>query len=102
MSYFNAVAHDPPTVMISVGANKKHPDGMKGLPPLVFTRANLADGQSDTSHNIKETKEFCVSIISETFVEASNYTAIDAPDDVDEWKLSGLTQRKSECVLPLT
>jgi flavin reductase (DIM6/NTAB) family NADH-FMN oxidoreductase RutF len=52
----------------------------------------------DTNSNIKNTKEFCVSIISEPFLEASNYTAIDAPYDVDEWKLSGLTQRPSQYV----
>lgn len=50
----------------------------------------------DTNSNIKNSKEFCVSIISEPFLEASNYTSIDAPYDVDEWKLSGLTQRSSQ------
>ena len=30
MSYFNVVAHDPPTVMVSVQANKAHSDGLKG------------------------------------------------------------------------
>lgn len=34
-------------------------------------------------------------------MEASNYTSIDAPYDVDEWKLSGLTQRSSQCVSEL-
>ncbi|ORY24679.1 hypothetical protein BCR39DRAFT_546139 [Naematelia encephala] len=83
MSYFNVVSHDPPTIMISVQAGKKHSDGLK-----------------DTNHNIKTTKEFAVSIISEPFLEASNYTAIDAPSDIDEWKLSGLTKRKSETIKP--
>ncbi|WWC60556.1 uncharacterized protein I303_103130 [Kwoniella dejecticola CBS 10117] len=82
ISYFNVVAHNPPTLMISV-AGGKHPDGWK-----------------DTNHNILNTKEFCVSIISETFLEASNYTAIDSPPEVDEWALSGLTQRSSETIKP--
>lgn len=34
---------------------------------------------------------FTVNIIAEPFVEAANYTCIDAPPDVDEWTLSGLT-----------
>lgn len=34
---------------------------------------------------------FTVNIISEPFIEAANYTSIDAPPNVDEWKLSGLT-----------
>ncbi|KAK1927731.1 hypothetical protein DB88DRAFT_45866 [Papiliotrema laurentii] len=84
MSYFNMVSHDPPTIVVSVqGGSKKHADGFK-----------------DTNHNVKETKEFCVSIISEPFLEAANYTSIDAPNDISEWKLSGLTQRPSETVKP--
>lgn len=49
----------------------------------------------DTGKNIKDNKEFCVSIISEHFVEAANFTSIDAPSEVDEWALSGLTKRAS-------
>ncbi|KAE8540193.1 hypothetical protein D1P53_004132 [Cryptococcus gattii VGV] len=82
MSYFAVVSHNPPTIMISVAAGK------------------LNDGLKDTSHNIKETSEFCVSIISEPFLEAANFTSIDAPNNVDEWVLSGLTQRPSETVKP--
>ncbi|WRT65931.1 uncharacterized protein IL334_002882 [Kwoniella shivajii] len=82
MSYFNAVGHNPPTIMISITGGK-HEDGWK-----------------DTNHNIKTTKEFCVSIISEPFLEAANYTAVDAPADISEWALSGLTQRPSETIKP--
>ncbi|WWD18163.1 hypothetical protein CI109_102612 [Kwoniella shandongensis] len=82
ISYFNAVGHNPPTIMISIAAG------------------STSDGLKDTARNIKNLKEFCVSIISEPFLEASNYTAIDAPYDVDEWALAGLTQRPSETVKP--
>jgi len=34
---------------------------------------------------------FTVNLISEPFIEAANYTCIDAPADIDEWALSGLT-----------
>lgn len=51
---------------------------------------------TDTNLNIKNLKEFAVSIISEPFLEAANYTAVDAPAGVDEWALSGLTKRESE------
>jgi hypothetical protein len=64
------------------------------MAPLFFVREYRAD-PPDTNHNIKARKEFCVSIISEPFVDASNYTAVDAPYEVDEWKLSGLTKRPS-------
>lgn len=105
MSYFTVVAHDPPAVMISVQAGKNHSDGLKGesdsfpIPHMashVLGQEHWRILNSDTNHNIKTTKEFAVSIISEPFLEASNYTAIDAPGDVDEWKLSGLTKRRSE------
>lgn len=83
MSYFNMVSHAPPTIMISIQSSPKNANGLK-----------------DTTTNILETKEFCCSIISETFVEAANCTAVDAPGDVEEWDLSGLTKRGSLVVKP--
>ncbi|RSH86027.1 uncharacterized protein EHS24_004226 [Apiotrichum porosum] len=81
ISFFNMVAPDPPTVMISVST--------KG------------GALKDTNLNIKNLKEFAVSIISEPFLEAANYTAVDAPAGVDEWALSGLTKRESEPPRPI-
>ncbi|KAL7423699.1 hypothetical protein Q5752_001281 [Cryptotrichosporon argae] len=83
MSYFNIIGHNPPALMVSVAAAPKNSDGLK-----------------DTNSNIRTTREFCVSIISEPFLEAANYTSIDAPYGVSEWALSGLTQRPSETVKP--
>ncbi|GFZ49177.1 hypothetical protein JCM24511_06927 [Saitozyma sp. JCM 24511] len=83
MSYFNMVSHNPPTIMVSIQSDPKSPEGLK-----------------DTSRNVLSTRQFCCSIISETFVEAANYTSIDAPPDVSEWDLSGLTPRQSELVKP--
>ncbi|KDN52374.1 hypothetical protein K437DRAFT_254362 [Tilletiaria anomala UBC 951] len=71
-SYFAVVGHNPP--IISVSINAKGPSTEK-----------------DTATNILETKRFVVNIISEPFIEAANYTSIDAPADVSEWTLSGLT-----------
>ncbi|KAG0144387.1 hypothetical protein CROQUDRAFT_660055 [Cronartium quercuum f. sp. fusiforme G11] len=79
-SYFNAVGHNPPVIMVS------------------FTAAG--GKQKDSGDNIKKTKEFVVNIISEPFIEAANYTAIDAPPGVSEWALSGLTQLASTKVKP--
>ncbi|EIN11791.1 flavo protein oxygenase [Punctularia strigosozonata HHB-11173 SS5] len=70
--YFSMVAHNPPLCSISFTA-----------------------GHKDTRENIRETREFTVNIISEPFVEAANFTSIDAPEDVDEWVLSGLTPEPS-------
>jgi flavin reductase (DIM6/NTAB) family NADH-FMN oxidoreductase RutF len=79
MSYFNMVSHFPPTIMISIQSSP----------------GKTASGIKDTTANILETNEFCCSIISETFVEAANWTAVDAPGEVEEWAFSGLTKRES-------
>ncbi|KAH9819981.1 hypothetical protein DFH28DRAFT_885757 [Melampsora americana] len=78
-SYFNAVGHNPPVIMISCTDIPK---------------------QKDTSVNIRQTKEFVVNIISEPFIEAANYTSINSPEGVSEWKLSGLTPIDSLKVKP--
>jgi hypothetical protein len=46
------------------------------------------------------TRRFVVNIISEAFIEAANYTSIDAPAGVSEWDLSGLTREPSQTVKP--
>ncbi|PLW04687.1 hypothetical protein PCANC_10412 [Puccinia coronata f. sp. avenae] len=80
-SYFNAASSNPPCVMMS------------------FT-VNTGSVEKDTAVNIRNTKEFVIAIISEPFIEAANYTAIDTPSDVSEWTLSGLTPEPSVKVKP--
>ncbi|GAA6008148.1 flavin reductase family protein [Rhodotorula paludigena] len=80
-SYFNIACHDPPTVVVSF----THPNG---------------DELKGTCENILDTKEFVANIISEPFIEAANYTSIDAPKGVSEWPLSGLTPVQSKTVKP--
>ncbi|UZJ56975.1 hypothetical protein CBS101457_006295 [Exobasidium rhododendri] len=75
-SYFGAASHNPPTIMISMNAKD--------------------EGSKDTTANILETKKFTVNLISETFIEAANWTCVDAPHGVSEWELSGLTPVKSK------
>ncbi|KAL5524165.1 hypothetical protein ACEPAG_8338 [Sanghuangporus baumii] len=79
-SYFSLVSHNPPLVSISFTLPSK--------------------GVKDTRENIKATKEFTVNIISEPFVEAANATSIDAPPEVDEFVMSGLTPLPSDIVKP--
>ena len=69
------VTHSPPLVSISIAASGK----------------NL----KDTAHNIKATKQFVVSIISEPFVENANVCSLDAPPEINEWVISGLTKEPS-------
>ncbi|BGP52793.1 hypothetical protein JCM8202v2_000350 [Rhodotorula sphaerocarpa] len=80
-SYFNIVSHDPPCVMAS------------------FTHPNENELKG-SCENILETKEFVANLISEPFVEAANYTSIDAPKGVSEWPLSGLTPIESKTIKP--
>jgi flavin reductase (DIM6/NTAB) family NADH-FMN oxidoreductase RutF len=79
-SYFSLANHDPPIFTLGFSAG--------------------TGAEKDTCANLLATKECTISIISESFAEAANYTAIDAPKDVDEWALSGLTPAESEVVKP--
>ena len=80
MSYTQMVNHDPPVLVVGISMGR-------GL-------------EKDTLRNILETGECTVSIVSEWFVEAANYTCIDAPYGVSEWSLSGLTPAPSKVVKP--
>lgn len=68
-SYFNIIAHDPPTVVIGICRNAG--SGTK----------------KDTLINIEETGEFVVNIISDWMVEAANHTCGAFPPEVDEMQL---------------
>lgn len=82
-SYFNVLAHDPPTVAIGCCASRLRPHGKK-----------------DTLVNILETGEFVVNIISEWFVEAANHCCGNFDYGEDEMALSGLTPLPSVKVAP--
>ena len=74
-SFFNAMGHEPPTVAIGLLAGSGR--------------------FKDTAANILETGEFVVNLVAETNAEAMNVTCIDAPPDVDELALAGLTPAAS-------
>ncbi|EDR09033.1 uncharacterized protein LACBIDRAFT_249237 [Laccaria bicolor S238N-H82] len=74
------VSHNPPIVSISFSLSPRRP--------------------KDTRENILKTKEFTVNIISESFAEAANATAVESPADVNEWIVSGLTMEPSTTVKP--
>lgn len=79
-SYFNMVNHDPPIFVLGFAG------GM--------------DRAKDTLKNLLETKEAVINIISEDYIEAANFTSINAPEGVSEWSFSGLTPEKSKMVRP--
>ncbi|KAG2440828.1 hypothetical protein HXX76_003683 [Chlamydomonas incerta] len=82
-SFFNAMGFNPPTVAIGLCHSPARPEGKK-----------------DTLHNIEQTGEFVVNIMSEWFVEAANHTCGDFPRGVDEMALAGLTPLASTKVRP--
>ncbi|KAM0793339.1 hypothetical protein ACM66B_000794 [Microbotryomycetes sp. NB124-2] len=95
-SYFNQVSHDPPMVMVSFAHPVSH------VTPTHTSEGNSqpkgGDALKGTALNILDTQEFTANIISEPWVEAANYTSVDAPHGVSEWPLSGLTPVASKVV----
>ncbi|RPB25084.1 hypothetical protein L211DRAFT_807140 [Terfezia boudieri ATCC MYA-4762] len=79
-SYTNMVNHDPPIFCVGFSGGRGNP--------------------KDTCRNVLETGECVINIISEWFVEAANYTSVNAPAGVSEWELSGLTPAPSRLVKP--
>jgi hypothetical protein len=58
------------------------------------------DKAKDTLKNLLDTKECTINIITEEYIEAANYTSINAPDGISEWSFSGLHGAKSSLVKP--
>lgn len=79
-SFFNALGHEPPTLALGLLAGKGR--------------------FKDTATNILATGEFVVNLVSEANAEAMNVTCIDAPPEIDELELAGLTQARSHAVRP--
>jgi len=79
-SFFQVVAYNPPIISVSFRLLPRQP--------------------KNTRDNILATKQFVVNLISEPFVEAANETSVEAPADVSEWDISGLTQEPSLHVKP--
>jgi flavin reductase (DIM6/NTAB) family NADH-FMN oxidoreductase RutF len=79
-SFFNALGHEPPTLALGLLAGKGR--------------------FKDTATNILATGEFVVNLVSEANAEAMNITCIDAPPDIDELALAGLTPAPSHAVRP--
>jgi|HubBroStandDraft_6_1064221.scaffolds.fasta_scaffold38950_4 flavin reductase (DIM6/NTAB) family NADH-FMN oxidoreductase RutF len=75
-SFFNAFAGDPPVVGIGIGSHDP------GRP-------------KDTRHNIRETGQFVVNLVSEEAAEVMNITAIEFERGVSEPHEAGLTTAPS-------
>src|ERR1039458_1505969 len=81
--------------------------GVGSVPPTVLFCPALRPGASagtvepkDTLRNVEETGEFVINVVSEAIAAAANASSAEAPFEVDEFVLSGLTPIPSEAVRP--
>ncbi|HJM96264.1 MAG TPA: flavin reductase family protein, partial [Candidatus Marinimicrobia bacterium] len=81
-SYFNGICSKPPTIMFAPG------------------RRGWDGEEKDTLINIRDTPEFVVNIVSESFAEQIVQCATDFDSDVDEFDISGLTPAPSQKITP--
>ena len=81
-SYFNGVCSKPPTIMFAPA------------------RRGWNGEEKDTLINIRDTEEFVVNIVSESFAEKMVMCATDFDSDVDEFEISGLTPTNSKKIKP--
>lgn len=81
-SYFNGVCSKPPTIMFAPA------------------RRGWDGEEKDTLINIRDTKEFVVNIVSESFSEKMVLCSTDFDSDVDEFEMSGITPIASQKVVP--
>ena len=81
-SFFNALASDPPMVMIAFNGYHEH------------------GGEKDTLYNIKSTGEFVVNMVPLSLKDAMNTTTAPVKHEVDEMELAGLSPEDSILVKP--
>ncbi len=81
-SYFNGVCSKPPTIMFAPA------------------RRGWDGKEKDTLLNIRETKEFVINIVSESFGEEMVACSTDYDSNIDEFKTSKLSPIESKKVKP--
>jgi len=68
-------------------------------PPLIGISINARAGEpKDTLRNIRDTGEFVINIVTESFAEHMVRSSGEWPEDIDEFSLAGLTPLPSERV----
>ena len=81
-SYFNGVCSKPPTIMFAPA------------------RRGWDGKEKDTLKNIKETREFSINLVSESFVEQMIACSTDFDPSIDEFVISKLTPLSSKKIKP--
>lgn len=70
-------------------------NGFNYVPPIV---GFSSIGAKDSLRNIEATREFAWNLVSRELAGAMNETCVDAPPDVDEFQLAGLTPCASRMI----
>jgi flavin reductase (DIM6/NTAB) family NADH-FMN oxidoreductase RutF len=70
-------------------------NGYNYVPPII---GFSSIGAKDSLHNIEATGEFAWNLVTRDLAEAMNQTCIDAPPEVDEFELTGLTPIPSKLI----
>ena len=87
-SFFNAMCVDPPLLGFAPGLRQpKQADSSQGEP-------------KDTLRNVRETKEFVVSVVTYELLQAMNITSGDYDSAINEWDLAKVTPEPSQLVRP--
>ena len=81
-SYFNGVCSKPPTIMFAPA------------------RRGWDGNEKDTLANIRDSNQFVVNIVSESFAEQMVMCSTDFDSNVDEFEISGLHAKSSDKVRP--
>jgi flavin reductase (DIM6/NTAB) family NADH-FMN oxidoreductase RutF len=94
-SFFNCVCGNPPLLVFAPAVR----------PPRDSSAQPNANGEllgeaKDTLRNVRETKEFVVSIVTYDLLEAMNLTSGEYPPTVNEFELAKLTPVASQIVRP--
>jgi flavin reductase (DIM6/NTAB) family NADH-FMN oxidoreductase RutF len=87
-SFFNAMCVDPPLLGFAPGLRQpKQADSSQGEP-------------KDTLRNVRETREFVVSVVTFELLQAMNITSGDYDPAINEWDLANVTPEPSQLVRP--
>jgi flavin reductase (DIM6/NTAB) family NADH-FMN oxidoreductase RutF len=96
-SFFNCVSVDPPLLAFAPALRKpKNPSSA----PDAAIGESIPGEAKDTLRNIRETKEFVVSIVTHDLLDAMNVTSGEYEPTVNEFELAKLTPRPSKIVRP--
>ena len=81
-SFFNVFSIDPPVLVFS---------------PVNRTRDNTS---KDTLENVKDINECVISLVTEEIAQQVSLASCEFDSNVNEFEKAGLTEVKSECILP--